>query len=90
MPPAECNALRALYTATQGASWQMVTNWMSNEPCCNWHGVQCSTAKCLPGFCAASVVKLNLDAVHLRGSIPTALEALTMLEDLSISSVRNM
>ena len=38
-PAADKAALEALYDATNGDNWDTSTNWKTNEPIGNWHGV---------------------------------------------------
>ena len=38
-PEIDRAALVALYNATDGANWYFNTNWLSDEPIGEWHGV---------------------------------------------------
>ena len=58
-------ALAALYNATNGSSWQDDTNWLSNRPLGEWHGVSTDADGC--------VADLRLDGKQLSGSIPAEL-----------------
>jgi len=41
IPEAECDALVALYTSTNGASWIDNTGWLVTDTPCSWYGVGC-------------------------------------------------
>ena len=71
-------ALEALYNATAGANWTNNTNWLSNAPLSEWHGVTTDTDE--------RVTKLVLDSNQLTGSIPAALGSLTQLGYLWLES----
>ncbi|MCB9160257.1 MAG: hypothetical protein H6644_10425 [Caldilineaceae bacterium] len=64
MPVAECAALVALYTATDGANWLDNTNWLQVDggvTPCNWSGVTCADGH---------VTGLDLPRNASRGSVP--------------------
>ena len=42
IPESECNALMALYTATNGPGWTNNTGWDVPENPCEFYGVSCS------------------------------------------------
>ena len=65
-------ALAALYNATNGSSWQDDTNWLSNRPLGEWHGVSTDAD--------GRVADLRLDGKQLSGSIPAELGNLDNLE----------
>ena len=69
-------ALAALYDATGGANWTNNTNWLSDEPVGNWHGVTVNNGR---------VTGLNLAANNLTGTIPSELGNLSSLEELYLS-----
>ena len=69
-------ALAALYNATNGSSWLVDTNWLSNGPLGEWHGVSTDAD--------GHVAELDLDGKQLSGPIPSALGNLTNLERLSL------
>ena len=64
-------ALAALYNATNGSSWQDDTNWLSNRPLGDWHGVSTDAD--------GRVADLRLDGNQLSGSIPSELGNLAYL-----------
>ena len=68
-------ALAALYNATNGSSWLVDTNWLSNGPLGEWHGVSTDAD--------GRVAELDLDGKQLSGPIPSELGNLTNLERLS-------
>ena len=69
-------ALAALYNATNGSSWLVDTNWLSNGPLGEWHGVSTDAD--------GRVADLHLSHNQLSGPIPSALGNLTNLERLSL------
>ena len=69
-------ALAALYNATNGSSWLVNTNWLSNGPLGEWHGVSTDAD--------GRIAELDLDGKQLSGPIPSALGNLTNLERLSL------
>ena len=71
-------ALVALYHATDGPNWTDNTNWLSEEPLSEWHGV---ATKMMP----ARVTELNLGFNQLTGEIPVELAQLSQLRWLALS-----
>ena len=67
-------ALVVLYEATDGANWTNNTNWLSDRPLSEWHGVTTDAY--------GRVARLNLSANQLSGSIPLALGYLANLRAL--------
>ncbi len=65
-----------LYHATEGGNWQNNTNWLSDEPIGEWHGVTTDDE--------GRVIRLNLDKHQLSGEIPTGLGSLSNLQQLSL------
>ena len=65
-------ALAALYNATNGSSWLVDTNWLSNGPLGEWHGVSTDAD--------GRVAELDLDGKQLSGPIPSELGNLDNLE----------
>ncbi len=78
IPGAECEALAALYSDTNGASWTTNTNWMDDTaPCTSpWYGVTCS---------GGHVTELDLAANDLDGPLPAELGDLSELQILDLS-----
>ncbi len=68
------DALVAFYNATGGRNWTNNTNWLSNAPVCQWHGV----------FTDADgrVIILSLEGNGLSGVIPPELASLSHLQEL--------
>lgn len=75
IPAAECEALAALFIATDGPSWDNRSNWGSGSPC-NWFGVECA---------GGHVFRLQLPSNGLRGTIPQRLGDLDQLSELDLS-----
>ena len=66
-----------LYNATDGANWTNNTNWLSDEPMREWHGVVTDDE--------GRVAVLFLASNQLTGEIPTELGNLSSLTQLSLS-----
>ena len=69
-------ALVALYNATDGPNWENDTNWLSDRPLGEWHGVTTDAE--------GRVTGLRLNANQLTGSIPPELGDLSNLEWLDL------
>ena len=67
-------ALEALYEATNGANWSNNTNWLSDRPLGDWHGVTTAAD--------GRVTGLNLLSNRLTGVIPSQLGSLASLQYL--------
>ena len=82
-------ALAALYNATNGSSWQDDTNWLSNRPLGEWHGISTDAD--------GRVAGLSLLGNQLSGPIPSELgnlaweprKLLSNLADLKALSLNN-
>jgi parallel beta-helix repeat protein len=73
IPRAECEALVALYTATNGSTWRNNANWENYRDVCSWAGISCANGH---------VTKVELANNHLTGTIPAALGDLSALTNL--------
>ena len=73
-------ALVALYNATDGPNWVNNTNWLSDEPPGEWHGVQIGES--------GRVVNVLLYANNLNGELPQELGNLSALKTLLLSNNR--
>ncbi len=73
----ERDALVALYHSTGGANWTWNTNWLSERPISEWHGVTTDSN--------GRVTRLDLNFNQLTGSIPPELGNLSGLETLYLS-----
>ena len=69
-------ALVALYHATGGPNWANNSNWLSDRPLDEWHGVTTDGN--------GRVIELSLNENQLRGSIPAELGILAKLDILSL------
>ena len=74
---ADREALVALYHATDGENWKTNSNWLSEGPLSEWHGV--TTDK------NGRVTELALVDNRLRGGIPSELANLARLEELLLN-----
>jgi len=72
----ECSTLDAFYTSTNGSSWTIRTNWMSNLTPCTWYGVTCTEG---------AVTSVDLHANNLTGAIPSGIGSLQNLTYLDLS-----
>ena len=74
--PRDFQALAAFYNATGGPGWSNSTNWLSNEPLSEWHGISTDAA--------GRVVELFLFENNLTGSIPPEIGLLDRLLTLQL------
>jgi len=78
IPDIEREALIALYSSTNGASWTNKDNWDETAGTeCTWYGVSCS---------GGHVSSLNLTGNNLTGTLPAELGNLSDLETLNLNS----
>ena len=68
--------LVALYHGTGGASWDANTNWLSDRPIGEWHGVTTDSN--------GRVIQLDLPGNNLTGTMPPELGDLTSLSMLNL------
>ncbi len=66
-------ALKALYTATNGAGWTNSANWNSNLPLSSWYGITTSSNR---------VTAIDLHQNNLLGKLPAEIGNLTQLQQL--------
>ena len=76
LPSPDRAHLVALYHATGGANWTNNTNWLTNAPIGQWHGVTTDSQ--------GRVTELNLTSNQLKGEIPPELANLTNLGLLAL------
>ena len=69
--------LVALYDATGGTNWTNNTNWLTDAPMGQWHGVTTDVS--------GRVTQLDLDNNGLTGQLPPELDNLDKLEMLALS-----
>ncbi len=70
-------ALVSFYNATGGSEWLVDSNWLSDAPVSQWHGVYIDNQR---------VTDLYLYNNNLTGSIPDAIGELTALRNFSFTS----
>ena len=81
IPTVECEALSALFNATDGPNWRRNSGWLETDTPClgqhtdHWFGVTCS---------AGHVTRLVLQVNLLSGSIPVELGNLSNLTQLNL------
>ena len=73
-------ALLSLYAITRGSDWNNNTNWSSNKPIGEWHGVSTDET--------GRVTSLLLGNNNLNGSIPSSMGNLSKLKSLSLHDNR--
>ena len=74
---AERAVLAEFYEAAGGGNWTDDTNWNTDAPLDQWHGVSTDAA--------GSVVELRLDNNRLSGTIPSSLGSLANLDELVLA-----
>ena len=74
----ECEALRALYDATDGENWLDNSNWDTSPAACTWYGVTCDMFN--------NVYELNLTGNGLNGVLPSEIGDFPSLYGLSIGN----
>ena len=79
-PSPDREVLALLYEATNGPNWTQNTNWLTDAPLGEWHGVTTNSQ--------GRVVTLNLFSNNLSGSIAMEVGQLTYIEDLNLGSNR--
>ena len=70
-------ALEALYNSAGGDNWTASTNWKTDLPLADWHGVYTDSD--------GRVTELHLNNNNLVGTLPTTLGNLTALVDLYLN-----
>jgi len=96
IPQTECEALVALYESTDGDNWIENSGWLATNTPCSWYGLTCEagnvtqislTQNQLTGPLSPEIgnltvlTRLNLHTNQLSGALPTALTALTRLNE---------
>ena len=77
-PLDDLGALTALYNATDGDNWFNNTNWLTDAPLSEWHGVSTNDE--------GHVVSLNLGNNSLSGALPPETGGLINLSELGLGS----
>ncbi len=70
------DALVAIYNATGGADWRQDTNWLTDAPVGEWHGVDTDAG--------GRVVTLTLSTNGLKGRVPAVIGELSELRHLAM------
>jgi Leucine-rich repeat (LRR) protein len=78
---ADSLALVEIYRRTVGSGWKQSANWLTLRPLTQWSGVTISTDTATRG----RVVGLVFPQNNMQGSLPLALQFLTMLRILNLS-----
>lgn len=78
---ADSLALVEVYRRTVGSGWRQNANWLTLRPLSLWSGVTVSSDSATRG----RVVGLSLPGNNAQGSLPVALQFLTMLRTLNLS-----
>ncbi len=74
--PNDLEALKALYSATNGDSWVNSTGWLKGDPCQDlWHGLYCIDGR---------VIQINLVYNKMTGSLPAELAKADALQVLRL------
>ena len=73
----ELDALKALYSATNGANWTNNDNWLSAAPISEWHGIKTDDE--------GHVTEIYLIDNNLSGTIPRELGTLSKLQWLFLA-----
>ena len=79
-------ALGRLYSATNGPDWTENTNWLTDAPVDEWHGI--GVWADFPFQGPGPIVILNLNNNNLDGSMPMDVGQLWTLEELNLGSNR--
>ena len=69
-------SLIAFYQATGGSNWKNKTNWLTDAPLDEWHGVD------VDAF--GRVIAIRLDDNGLQGAIPPEIKEFTALKELDL------
>ena len=69
--------LAVLFEATEGSRWKNSSNWLSDAPLADWHGVEVDAD--------GRVTKLQLGGNGLGGGIPAQIGRLSRLTELSLN-----
>lgn len=76
IPSDQCDALVAIYEATNGDNWVENNGWLDNPDPCQWYGVSCHEG---------AVVALDLYGNRLEGTLPLEIGGFPELQTLTIN-----
>ena len=83
IPQAECEALVALYTETDGPNWALETSWLMTTTPCSWFGVTCENGHVTELQVAADAL-MYIPDFGLKGAVPPEIGNLTHLTHLHL------
>lgn len=81
---ADSLALVEIYRRTVGSGWRQNANWLTLRPIAQWVGVSTATSSA-DSLIRGRVIGLSLPQNNLQGSLPVALQFLTVLRTLNLS-----
>ena len=71
-------SLAFLFISWFGLSWTNNDRWLTSDPVCKWHGVECSAQ--------SDLISLDLSENILQGTIPSEISLLTSLQHLNLKN----
>lgn len=87
IPQSECEALVAIYNATDGPNWiqpDWLTAWLTDPNPCNWNGVICENGRVNKLLFYPNHFSMGSYPTNLSGSLPPQIGQLSELTELSL------